>query len=173
MASQQQEQEASQTFYANQNVVLIGVDSIFLSNLPRWVKVWVSWMVVTYVMCLLFITDIIGFGMLIALFDIAVNNGLLLVQYKGVVKLMGLPHLVPFGCWIAIAISRLTSDRLGAQLQLSSSNSWEQFKAYWAIIALCTVSICLTFDIIDQFLWFVVGKREVIRGPRAVSPLNK
>ncbi len=90
----------------------------------------------------------------------------LMVFQRGLTRLLGLAHLIPWMPLLVILLYRLTT---GADEHLSSPETFPIYHIYlWTVIV--SIAICLIFDLVDVRRW-IKGERYVL-GTRAAAEQN-
>jgi hypothetical protein len=130
-----------------------------------WIKVWLLFLNFVFLLALAFLRDPIGRWTFIAY---AASGPLLLafmLRQRGLTRLLGLAHIIP---WVPLMIylaARLTSDVIGARL--TPDRDPELFA--YVVLLIATVGTCLAFDFYDVYRWvrgerFILGSEVAFRG---------
>ncbi len=131
--------------------------------MKTWVKLWLFALNGVFLLALAFLPAIEARVILLAY----VASGPLLaygmVKQRGLTRLLGLGHLIPWLPLIAYLVARLETDLLGPSLS-ATANPF--IYAYlWSVLA--TTVACLTMDAFDVWRW-LRGERYVLGSPEAV-----
>lgn len=133
-------------------------------SLKTWVKTWLWFVNVVFWLALLFWYHTESRWILLAY---AATGPFLFGQalwQRGLTRLLGLAHIIP---WLPLLIYlsfRVFSDRLGQQISYASDPAFHVY----LLIMLLTLTICLVLDIFDVIRWFrgeryVLGSRDAHR----------
>lgn len=131
-----------------------------MKKLPRWVFIWVNFILSPVVMVPLVLIffdhhPVIICGALSTLVAVGPNL-FILYRQRGISKLLSVSHLA----WIPFVIYQahwLTDGKFGGPL-----TSGDGLPYYYAWAAVIVLTISLLFDIVDSIKWFK-GDREILR----------
>lgn len=130
-------------------------------GMKTWVKVWLFFLNGVFLAALCFQYDPLSSWTMIAY----ASSGPLLVgiakAQRGLTRILGIAHLIP---WIPLQMylaARLSSDRAGPRLTIDGDPA---LFAYSLLLG-ATVAVCLAFDVSDMVRWirgerYVIGSRE-------------
>jgi hypothetical protein len=142
-------------------------------SMKTWIKVWLFFLNFVFLLALAFLRDPIGSW---TFFAYAASGPLLLAMMlwqRGLTRLLGLAHILP---WVPLMIyleARLTSGLAGTRV--IASRDPELFS--YVILLMTTVGVCLAFDFYDVYRWirgerFVLGSEEAFRaGASRLAPV--
>lgn len=129
--------------------------------LKGWVRAWLYFLNFVLLGSLVFLDDPAGRWTLLAY--LAAGPLLLGIMHRqrGLTRILGIAHLVPWTPLMVYLALRVTTDRVGSQLEPTES---PQLFAY-VVLALVTVGVCLAFDAYDLVRWirverYVMGSEE-------------
>jgi len=126
------------------------------------VKVWLFFLNAVFLAALLFPLQPLTIGVLVAYVAAGPLLAAFMIRQRGLTRLLGVAHIVP---WVPLAgylLLRLAGDAAGPRLNLDTHGA---LYAY-VLLLLGTVSICLAFDIYDVVRW-LRGERFVLGTPEA------
>jgi len=131
-------------------------------SMKTWVKVWLFVLNAIFLLALAFPLQPLTRWVLLAY----VASGPLLlgmmVWQRGLTRLLGLAHLVPWTPLVVYLVLRLTGDALGPQLRLDTHGNLY----LWVLVLLAAVTVCLALDIYELLRW-LRGERFVLGSPEA------
>ncbi|AFY69843.1 hypothetical protein Pse7367_1554 [Thalassoporum mexicanum PCC 7367] len=130
-------------------------------SMKTWVKVWLIWLNLVLWSAAFFLFDPIAQYTLLSLIPAFGIIVAIAYYYGGLVRLLGIGHLIP---WIPLLIYlelRFLTDLVGAKLTYSDRPLF----FIWAMLLEVSLGICLLLDVYDLYRWFR-GERFVL-GTRA------
>lgn len=126
--------------------------------LPTWVRIWVGGVLVpANTVPFLFLHTATGQAAAWAALFVAVTNVPIMLQQRGMSRLMSVPHLlawIPLVAWLAL--------RFAGPTPLSSAET----ALAWLLVIVNSLS--LVFDVVDSWRWFA-GARDIPGFPTNVS----
>lgn len=131
--------------------------------LKTWVKVWLLFLNAVFLAALVFVPDPLAVWTLVAYVAAGPALAAIVIPQRGLTRLAGLGHLVPWTPLVAYLFARLVSDLAGPRLRVEDQPA---LTGYAALLATVTL-MCLAFDAIDV-LRFWRGERYVMGSPDAV-----
>ena len=141
-------------------------------SLKTSVKVWLIWLNLVLLAAFFFLRDPLA---LYTLLSLPVTLALLLWiarRNRGLVRLLGVDHLVPWIPLVMYAELRLLTSWVGPQI-MAAGQPW---LFTWTATLVATLAICLIFDAYDVVRWFrgerfVLGSQAAFRaGASKLSP---
>ena len=142
-------------------------------SLKFWVKAWLTWLNVVLFAAFFFLRDPLAVYTLLSLPVTFVLLVWIAHRNRGLVRLLGVGHLLPWMPLVIYAEMRLLSDWVGRQI-VPAEQPWLFF---WALTLVATLAVCLIFDAYDVVRWFrgerfVLGSRAAFRaGASKLSPV--
>ena len=125
--------------------------------LKTWVKLWLLWLNLVLWSAAFFLEDPLGPYTLLSLIPAVVILLAIAHRYGGLVRLLGLGHLIPWVPLLIYAELRLSSSWVGPRITWVDSPSF----FIWAITLAVSLAICLAFDSVDVIRWYR-GERYVL-----------
>ncbi len=132
-------------------------------SLKTWIKVWLIWLNLVLWGALLFLHDPLGLWTLVSLPVTFVFLMWIAVRQGGLVRLLGVGHLIPWIPLLTYLELRLFGEGVGPQI-IFTADSW---LFIWAVTLWATLAVCLAFDAYNVVRWFR-GERFVL-GTRAAA----
>jgi hypothetical protein len=126
-------------------------------SMKTWVKIWLFWLNIVLLGSVFFLSDPLGQYTLLSL---PPTIGLMLFiayRYSGLVRLLGIGHLIPWLPLLLYGELRLLTDWGGSRIIFIESPAL----FLWAVILVLSLTICLIFDAYDVFRWYK-GERYVL-----------
>jgi len=141
--------------------------ALSLWRAPRWVFIWVMFILSPVNLAGLFFLDHpLGIAAILGFIYIFLTNVPLLIEARGANSSMSIPHLVPFSLVVALALYVLFASASypnGVYEQLGSPSDWRRVQNTpllifaWALVMVNSISIA--FDLNDTRKW-IQGNRE-------------
>lgn len=131
--------------------------------MKTWVKVWLFYLNAVFLAALALVDRPLGRWALVAYLASGPLLLAMMVRQRGLTRLLGLAHLLP---WIPLTVylsGRLACDWFGPRLRFAA----DPWAAGYAALLLASVTICLAFDAADVVRW-LRGERYVLGSPEAV-----
>eukprot|EP00916_Digyalum_oweni_P020494 GHVL01034169.1.p1 GENE.GHVL01034169.1~~GHVL01034169.1.p1 ORF type:complete len:175 (+),score=5.21 GHVL01034169.1:54-578(+) len=142
---------------------------------PLPISIWVTWLLLCNIFSFVFIYDLIGWFAIGSILFILLINSIILSKYKGLCRIMGLPHLLVWIPLIALILIRLSTDMIpsigGITKEGRLTPESNIYLFLYSVILLITNTISVLFDIVDTIRWFR-GDREVIIGAWTAKRLS-
>ena len=141
-------------------------------SLKTWVKLWLTFLNAVLLTALFFLDDPLGIYTLVSLPVTAVLLLAIAARHGGLVRLLGIGHLVPWLPLVVYAELRLATDWAGARIVPADDPALFA----WALTLWAALVLCLVFDVYDVVRWlrgehFVLGTEEAFRaGASKLSP---
>lgn len=132
------------------------------ASLETWVKMWLFWLNAVFLGALLFVDTPIGRWTVLAYLGAAPFLASMMIAQRGLTRLLGLAHLLPWAPLLAYLLLRVATGRLGPQL---TSTSDPALFGYVCLLLL-TLTVCLGFDFYDVVRW-LRGERYVLGSDEA------
>jgi hypothetical protein len=140
--------------------------------MKTWVKVWLIFLNLVLWGSVFFLFDLIAQYTLLSLIPVIVIIVAIAYYYGGLVRLLGIGHLIP---WIPLLIYlelRFFTNWVGAKLTYSDRPLFFG----WVMLLEVSLVICLGFDLYDLYRWlrgekFVLGSRAAYQA--RASKLSK
>lgn len=131
----------------------------------RWpVKIWLFFLNAVFLAAFLFWPRPLTKWILLAYLASAPLLLLFMVFQRGLTRLLGVAHLIP---WIPLVLYlsvRLTTDTLGPRIVYTHS----PYRFTYVVCLLGTVGVCLLLDVRDLVRW-IRGERYVLGSKKAVE----
>jgi hypothetical protein len=132
--------------------------------MKTWVKVWLFALNGVFLAAFAFRHDPLAWWALTAY---AASGPLLLAiawRQRGLTRLLGIAHLVPWLPLVAYLLARVTTSAAGERITASSDPTLFGY----VVVLLATVGVCLALDVLDvaRWLWgerYVLGSDEAYR----------
>lgn len=133
-------------------------------SLKTWVKAWLFSLNAVFLGVLVFLPEpLVGWTMLAYVLAGVLLLGIMVPQ-RGLTRLLGLGHLIPWAPLLVYLVLRLSSDAAGSRIAPAADPG---LFAYVLLLA-GVVSVCLAFDLYDVLRW-VRGERYVMGSAEAVE----
>ena len=129
--------------------------------MKTWVKIWLFWLNLVLLSSVLFVDDPLGRYTLLSLLPTIMLLLFIAYRYAGLVRLLGVGHLIPWLPLLIYAELRLWTNWVGPKIIFINSPSLY----VWAVTLVLCLTICLVFDVYDVIRWYR-GERYVL-GTRA------
>jgi hypothetical protein len=140
-------------------------------SMKTWVKAWLVFLNVVF-LCAPAFDDPLAEWSLLAY----AGAGLLIVPgalaLRGLSRILGVAHLVPWLPLLAYLELRLTTDLAG--VRIDAANDPALFA--WALVLWITLVVCLAFDVVDVVRWlrgerYILGSEEAVaKGASSAAP---
>ncbi len=124
-------------------------------RVKTWVKIWLFALNAVFLAALLFWPTEFAQMVIAAYFATAPLLLALMIVQRGLTRLLGIAHLIPWAPLLAYVALRLSGDLAGEQITYQGHAGL----FIYAIVLLGFVAVCLAFDVYDLACW--------IRGDRA------
>lgn len=132
-------------------------------SMKLWVKVWLIVLNIVFLAGLAFDEPIVDWTM-----QAYLAAGILILamalKLRGLARILGVAHLLPWLPLLGYVELRLASDIAGPQIHLAQ----QPLLFTWALTLWVTVAVCLAFDAIDVFRWFR-GERYILGSEAAAA----
>jgi hypothetical protein len=149
------DRDDAQSDYLPSHLSRLGAIGLSWLSIKTWVKAWLLALNAVFLCALLFWPDPLARIVLAAYFATApLLLGLLIVQ-RGLTRLLGVAHLIPWLPLLGYLAVRLASDAAGPQITVQPAPGL----FYYTLVLLVLVGACIAFDILDIVRW--------LRGERA------
>jgi hypothetical protein len=126
-------------------------------SMKTWVKIWLFWLNLVLLGSFFFLGDPLGRYTLLSL---PPTIGLMLFiayRYSGLVRLLGIGHLIPWLPLLLYGELRLLTDWVGSKIIFIDSPAL----FLWTVILIFSLTVCLIFDAYDVVRWYK-GERYVL-----------
>jgi hypothetical protein len=126
-------------------------------SMKTWVKIWLFWLNIVLLGSVFFLSDPLGGYTLLSL---PPTIGLMLFiayRYSGLVRLLGIGHLIPWIPLLFYGELRLLTNWVGSRIIFTESPAL----FLWAVILVLSLTVCLIFDAYDVIRWYK-GERYVL-----------
>jgi hypothetical protein len=122
--------------------------------MKRWVKIWLFGVNVAFLAAVFFLPDPIARYTLVAY--IAAGPWLLtmMLAQRGLTRLLGVAHLVPWVPLVAYVSAGLAGEAAGPRITMGSDPALFGY----ALVLLAVVGTCLVLDVYDVYRW-LAGER--------------
>ena len=134
--------------------------------MKTWVKLWLLWLNFLLFSAAFFASDPLGRYTLLSLIPTIIILLAIAHKYGGLVRLLGLGHLIPWVPLLTYAELRLSTSWVGPRITWVASPMFY----FWAIALVISLVVCLAFDGYDVMRWYR-GERYVL-GTRAAFLAN-
>ena len=124
-------------------------------GIKTWVKVWLFALNGAFLAVFLFASDDLTKVILLAYFATVPLLLAIMIVQRGLTRLLGLAHLVPWLPLVGYLFGRLTTDAMGPRLMFGDDPVF----FFYVVTLLCFVIVCLVFDVYDLFKW-ATGNRS-------------
>ena len=124
--------------------------------LKTWVKLWLLWLNLVLWSAVFFLGDPLGQYTLLSLIPAVAILLAISHRYSGLVRLLGLGHLIPWVPLLTYVELRLSTSWVGSTITWDSPTFF-----IWAMMLALSLAICLAFDSIDVIRWYQ-GERYVL-----------
>jgi hypothetical protein len=132
-------------------------------SLKPWVKWWLFFLNAVFLAALAFVADPAARWILLAYAASGPLLAWLMVRQRGLTRLLGVAHLVPWVPLLAYIVLRLSSELVGPVVTFVA----EPFFAGYLYILLACLVVCLVLDAWDVVRYHA-GERYVLGSPEAV-----
>jgi len=132
-------------------------------SMKRWVKNWLFFLNGVFIAAFAFLEDPAAIGILLAYVASGPLLGWFMVRQRGLTRLLGVAHLVPWVPLFVYIVLRLSSELAGPTVTFSTEPI---FAAYLYLLLACLVG-CLSLDAWDV-VRYIRGERYVLGSPEAV-----
>jgi len=149
------ESKATSEFPAVERSLWWNIAKSWLS-LRDWVKTWLIFLNIVLLGSLAFLYDPIGKWVVIGYAASAPLLLLLIIPFRGLTRLLGLAHIVPWTPLLAYLIARLLTNDFGPQLDAESDPAL----FVYTIATSSAIGLCLAWDFYDVYRW-LAGERYV------------
>ncbi len=132
--------------------------------LKTWVKVWLVALNLVLLGSFAFLHDPAGKWTAIAYVGAAPFLLAIMVPQRGLSRILGLGHIIPWFPLLAYLGLRISSETVGPRLTAEVNRG-----LFWyVVIVIATVGVCLVFDVYDVIRWFrgeryIMGSEEAFR----------
>ena len=132
--------------------------------LKTWVKIWLLFLNIVLIGSFAFLHDPAGRWTAIAYIAAGPILVAIMVPMRGLSRILGLGHIVP---WLPLLIYlglRISSEAVGPQLTAKVN----PVLFWYVMIVIATVGVCLALDVYDIIRWFrgekyIIGSEEAFR----------
>ncbi|MDZ4863799.1 MAG: hypothetical protein SGJ01_10355 [Gemmatimonadota bacterium] len=132
-------------------------------SLKPWVKCWLFFLNAVFLAAFAFAADPAARWILLAYAASGPLLAWLMVRQRGLTRLLGVAHLVPWAPLLVYIALRLSSELVGPAVTLAV----EPFLAGYLYILLACLTVCLALDAWDV-VRYLRGERYVLGSPEAV-----
>lgn len=174
-----------QLWYLAESEVAVGSSQLTADHLPNqmsrleaigaswlgikaWIKIWLIALNLVFLISAYFWPTKFTQVVLIAYLATAPLLLATIIVQRGLTRLLGVAHLVPWVPLFAYIVARLSGGTAGPQLTLSEDSNL----FIYAIVLLTFLAICLTFDLIDWVRWIKGDKARIGSSTDFFSRLN-
>lgn len=126
-------------------------------SMKTWVKAWLFFLNGVFLASVIFLDHPVGRWTLAAYLAAGPLLAAMLVIQRGLTRLLGLAHLVPWTPLVVYLALRLGTDRLGPPI----TPEGDPALFAWTALLLASTVVCLAFDVWDLVRW-VRGERYVL-----------
>ena len=126
-------------------------------SLKAWVKAWLIWLNLVLFAAFFFLRDPLALYALLSLPATFVLLWWIARRNRGLVRLLGIAHLVPWVPLILYTELRLVTGWVEPQITPTD----QPWLFAWALTLFATLAVCLMFDAYDVVRWFR-GERFVL-----------
>lgn len=132
--------------------------------LKTWVKGWLFLLNGLFLLALVFLPRPSAWYILLGyLASGPLLLGFMLIQ-RGLTRLLGLAHLIPWIPLLVYLVLRLTTSSAGPRITAAEA----PFYTSYLIVLTAAVGVCLALDVLDVVRWFR-GERYVLGSPAAAA----
>jgi hypothetical protein len=125
--------------------------------MKTWVKIWLFWLNLVLLNSVFFLDEPLGQYTLLSLPPTIMLLVLIAYRYSGLVRLLGIGHLIPWIPLLTYAELRLLTNWVGSKILFINS----PYLFLWAVALVISLTICLVFDVFDIIRWYR-GERYVL-----------
>ncbi len=125
--------------------------------MKTWVKIWLFWLNLVLLSSVFFLGDPLGRYTLLSLPPTIILMLCIAYRHAGLVRLLGIGHLVPWIPLLIYAELRLLTNWVGSKILWIDSPTLYS----WTVTLVFSLTICLVFDSYDVFRWYK-GERYVL-----------
>jgi hypothetical protein len=133
-------------------------------SLKTWVKLWLFWINAVMLAGIGALPDDLGVWTLVAYLLCAPLLLWLMLRQRGLTRLLGLAHIVPWLPLLIYALLRLTGAAVGPHITFATSPGL----AGYALVLVVTLITCLAFDTYDV-IRYARGEQYVMGSPDAAA----
>lgn len=132
-------------------------------SMKPWVKNWLFFLNTVFIVAFAFPEDPAAKWILLAYVASGPLLALFMIKQRGLTRLLGIAHLVPWVPLMIYIVLRLTSDVAGPIVSFAAA---PLFAGYLYLLLACLV-VCLSLDAWDM-VRYLRGERYVLGSPEAV-----
>lgn len=132
-------------------------------SMKPWVKNWLFFLNAVFIAAFAFLEDPAAKWILLAYITSGPLLGWFMIKQRGLTRLLGVAHLVPWVPLLIYIVLRLTSDVAGPIVSFTIT---PMFATYLYLLLACLV-VCLSLDAWDV-VRYLRGERYVLGSPEAV-----
>lgn len=118
-------------------------------GMKAWVKIWLFFLNGVFLAAFLFIPSEVARVTLVAYVACLPLMLSFMIVQRGLTRLLGLGHLIPWVPLLIYVLLRLFTDNAGSQIRFQTTPELFIF----SVVLLFSVGICLAFDIYDLLRW--------------------
>jgi len=132
-------------------------------SMKPWVKAWLFFLNFVFLTAFAF-DHAVAFWALVAYFASGVLLLPIMFWQRGLTRLLGVAHLIPWTPLLFYLGLRLVTDWAGPRVTWEGDSSLYA----WALVLCARLVVCLGFDLLDLWRW-LRGERFVLGSPEAVQ----
>lgn len=137
--------------------------------MKTWVKVWLFALNGLFLVAILFLPELAARLTLAAYVASGPLLAAMMIWQRGLTRLLGLAHLIPWLPLVAYLLLRLTSDAAGPMIERASTPALH----HWVVLLLIATAVCSALDVYDWQRWrrgerFRLGTRSAARAGASV-----
>jgi len=138
------------------------INRVYVSwtSMKLWVKAWLFWLNVVLLAAFAFLHDPLAWATLVSLPVTFVLLMGIALYHGGMVRILGLGHLIPWLPLLAYLDFRMTGSLVGPQITYAGDPGL----FIWTVVLGLTLGVCLALDFYDVVRWqrgerFVLGSK--------------
>jgi len=133
-------------------------------SMKTWVKLWLFFLNFVFLLALAFVRDPIGRWTFAAYAAAGPLLMVFMIRQRGLTRLLGLAHIIPWVPLLVYLSLRMTSHLVGPML----TKEEDPLLFSYVILVLASAGACLALDFYDVYRWlrgerFVLGSEEAFR----------
>jgi hypothetical protein len=133
-------------------------------SMKTWVKVWLFALNGIFLAAVAFWSEPAAKATLVGYAASAPLLLVLMLRQRGLTRLLGLAHLIPWVPLLAYLVGRLTSNAVGPRISFGDVPALFSY----LVVLVAAIAVCLAFDVLDVVRW-VRGERYVLGSAEAVQ----
>jgi hypothetical protein len=132
-------------------------------SMKPWVKNWLFFLNGVFIAAFAFLDDPAAKWIILAYVASSPLLAWLMVEQRGLTKLLGIAHVIPWVPLLVYIVARLSSELAGPVVTFAA----EPFLASYLYLLLASLVVCLSLDLWD-LVRYLRGERYVLGAPEAV-----